>query len=130
MGTGLSLTLSETPKTGFLALRPKCMLTHTTFTKSILGLPGKEGLPGLNGTDGPHGAVGLPGLPGMKGDQGRVKSGNFGHQVYSDILLQTVKIPMRWLLMSRLIRIFIVCSCNLFFIPIIEYETNKITVRI
>ena len=130
VGTGLSLALSETPKTGLFASRPKCMLTHTTFTKSILGLPGKEGLPGLNGTDGPHGAVGLPGLPGMKGDQGRVKSGNFGHQVNSDILLQTVKIPMRRLLMSRLIRIFIVCSCILFFITKIEYETNKITVRI
>ena len=64
------------------------MLTHTTCTLSISGLPGKEGLPGLNGTDGPHGAVGLPGLPGMKGDQGRVKSGNFGHQVNWDIHLQ------------------------------------------
>ena len=72
-------------------------------------MPGKEGLPGLNGTDGPHGAVGLPGLPGMKGDQGRVKLGNFGHQVNSYMHLQTVKILMTRLLMSRLIRIFTGC---------------------
>ena len=39
----------------------------------------------------------------------RVKTGNFGHQVNSDIHLQTVKILMRRLLMSRLIRIFTVC---------------------
>ena len=39
----------------------------------------------------------------------RVKSGNFGHQVNSDIHLQTVKNQMRRLLMSRLIRIFTVC---------------------
>ena len=96
------------------------MLTHTTCTHSTSGLPGKEGLPGLNGTDGPPGAVGLPGLPGMKGDQGRVKSGNFGHQINSDIHLQTVKILMRRLLMSRLIRIFTVCWFNLFFITIIR----------
>ena len=36
----------------------------------------------------------------------RVKSGNFGHQVYSDIHLQ---------IMSRLIRIFTVCLVNLLF---------------
>ena len=36
----------------------------------------------------------------------RVKSGNFGHQVNSDMHLQTVEIKMRRLLMSRLIRIF------------------------
>ena len=35
-----------------------------------------------------------------------VKSGNFGHQVNSDLHLQTVEIQMRWLLMSSLIRIF------------------------
>ena len=46
---------------------------------------------------------------------GRVKSGNFGHQVNSDIRLQTVEIQMRRLLMSRLIRIFTVCLVNLFF---------------
>ena len=40
----------------------------------------------------------------------RVKSGNFGHQVNSDIRLQTVEIQM-----SRLIRIFTVCLDNLFF---------------
>ena len=34
----------------------------------------------------------------------RVKSGNFGHQVNSDIHLQTVEVQMR-----RLIRIFTVC---------------------
>ena len=39
----------------------------------------------------------------------RVTSSNFGHQVNSDIPLQTVEIQMRRLLMSRLIRIFIVC---------------------
>ena len=44
-----------------------------------------------------------------------VKSGNFGHQVNSDIHLQTVEIQMRRLLMSRLIRIFTVCLVNLFF---------------
>ena len=42
----------------------------------------------------------------------RVKSGNFGHQVNSDIYLQTVEIQMRRLLMSRLIRIFTVCLVN------------------
>ena len=42
----------------------------------------------------------------------RVKSGNFGHQVNSDIHLQTVEIQMRRLLMSRLIRIFTVCLVN------------------
>ena len=47
--------------------------------------------------------------------QGRIKSGNFGHQVNSDILLQTVEIQMRRLLMSRLIRIFTVCLVHLFF---------------
>ena len=46
----------------------------------------------------------------------RVKSGNFGHQVNSDIRLQTVEIQMR----PRLIRIFAVCLVNLVFIPIIK----------
>ena len=50
----------------------------------------------------------------------RVKSGNLGHQVNSDIHLQTVEIHMRHLLMSCLIRIFTVCLVNLFFIPIIK----------
>ena len=45
----------------------------------------------------------------------RVKAGNFGHQVNLDIHLQTVEIQMRWLLMSRLIRIFTVCLVNLLF---------------
>ena len=39
----------------------------------------------------------------------RVKSDNFGQRVNSDIHMQTVKIQMRRLLMSRLIRIFTVC---------------------
>ena len=46
---------------------------------------------------------------------GRVKSGNFGHQVNSDICFQTVEIQMRRLLTSRLIRIFTVCLVNSFF---------------
>ena len=46
---------------------------------------------------------------------GRVKSGNFGHQVNSDIRLQTVEIQMRRLLLSRLIGIFTVCLVNLFY---------------
>ena len=46
----------------------------------------------------------------------RVKSGNFVHQVNSDIHLQTVEIQMRRLL----IRIFTVCLVNLSFIPIFE----------
>ena len=45
----------------------------------------------------------------------RVKSGNFGHQVNSDILLQSVGLQMRRLLMSRLIRIFTGCLVNLMF---------------
>ena len=49
----------------------------------------------------------------------RVKSGNFRQRVNSDIHLQTVKIQMRPLLMSSLIRIFSVCLVNLFFTPII-----------
>ena len=44
----------------------------------------------------------------------RVKSGNFRHQVNSDIHLQTVEIQMRGLLMSRLIRIYTVCLGTLF----------------
>ena len=47
--------------------------------------------------------------------ENRVKSGNFGHQVNSDIRLQTIEIQMRRLLMSRLIRIFTVCLVNLCF---------------
>ena len=50
----------------------------------------------------------------------RVKSGNFRQRVNSDTHLQTVEIQMRWLIMSRLIRIFTVCLVNLFFIPIIQ----------
>ena len=45
----------------------------------------------------------------------RIKSDNFGHQVNSDIYLQTVEIQMRRLLMSRLIRIFTACLVNFFF---------------
>ena len=50
----------------------------------------------------------------------KIKSGNFGQRVNSDIHLQTVKIQMRRLLMSRLIRIFTFCIVNLIFIPIIQ----------
>ena len=50
----------------------------------------------------------------------RVKSGNFGQRVNSDICLQTVNIQMRRLIKSRLIRIFTVCLVNLIFIPIIQ----------
>ena len=39
----------------------------------------------------------------------RVKSDNFGQWVNLDIHMQTVKVQMRQLLMSRLIRIFTVC---------------------
>ena len=55
----------------------------------------------------------------------RVKSGNFGHQVNSDMHLQTVKIQMRRLLMSRLIRIFTFCLVSLFFIPIIKIYNKQ-----
>ena len=44
---------------------------------------------------------------------GRVKLGNFGHQINSDIHLQTLEIQMKQLLMSRLFRIFTVCFVNL-----------------
>ena len=82
----------------------------------------------------------------------RVKSGNFGHQVNSDIHLQTVEIQMRRLikvevqmrrlikveiqmrrlliLMSRLIRISTVCLVSLLIITIINILTNKVAVRI
>ena len=56
---------------------------------------------------------------------GRVKSGNYEHQVNSDKHLQTVEIQMRRLLMSRLIRIFTVCLVNLFFIPIIKIGNKQ-----
>ena len=42
----------------------------------------------------------------------RVKSGNLGHQINSDIHLRTVEIQMRRLLMSRFIKIFTVCLVN------------------
>ena len=45
----------------------------------------------------------------------RVKSGNFRQRVNSDIHLQTVKIQMRRLIKSRLIRIFAVCLVNFLF---------------
>ena len=51
----------------------------------------------------------------------RVKSGNFGHRVNSDIHLQTVEIQIRRLLMSCLIWIFTVCLVNLVF-----YSNNYI----
>ena len=46
-----------------------------------------------------------------------LKSGNFGHQVNSDIHLQTVEIQMRRILMSCLVRIFTILV-SLFFVPI------------
>ena len=55
----------------------------------------------------------------------RVKSGNFGHRVNSEIHLQTVEIQIRRLLMSRLIRIFTVCFLYLFFIPIIKIRNKQ-----
>ena len=54
----------------------------------------------------------------------RVKSGYFGHQVNSDIHLQTVEIQTRQLLMSRLIRIFTVCLVNYFF-PMIKIGNKQ-----
>ena len=56
----------------------------------------------------------------LSGKKNRVKSGNFGHQVNSDIHWQTVEIQMRRLPMSRLIRVFSVCLVNLFLILIIK----------
>ena len=45
-----------------------------------------------------------------------VKSDSFGHQSNLDIHLHTVEIHMIRLLLSRLIRMFTVCSVDLFFI--------------
>ena len=59
-----------------------------------------------------------------------MKSGKFGHEVNSDTRLQTVKIQMRRLLMSRLIRSFTVCLVNLFLFKLLNYETNKVAFRI
>ena len=50
----------------------------------------------------------------------RVKSGYFGQQINSDIRLQTVKIQMKRLVKSRLIRIFAFCLVNLIVIPMIQ----------
>ena len=55
-----------------------------------------------------------------------VKSGNFGHQVNSDMHLQTVEIQMRRLLMSRHIRIVTFCLVSLFFIPIIKIYYKQV----
>ena len=55
----------------------------------------------------------------------RVKSGNFGQRVNSDIRLQTVNIKIRRLIKSRLIRIFTVCLVNLNFIPIIQKQKKQ-----
>ena len=49
-----------------------------------------------------------------------VKLGNFGHQINSDIHLQTVEIQM-----SRLIRIFTVCLLIYFFIQIIKTRNEQ-----
>ena len=56
----------------------------------------------------------------------RVKSGYFGHQVNSDIYLQTVEIQIRRLLLGRLI----ICLVNYFLFQLLRYETNKVAVRI
>ena len=56
----------------------------------------------------------------------RVKSGNFGQQVNSDIPLQTVEIQMRRLLMSRLIWISTVCLVY-FSIPIIKIWNKQVS---
>ena len=50
----------------------------------------------------------------------RIKSGNLGHQVNSDMHLQTVEIQMR-----RLIKIFTVCLVSLFCIPIIKIYNKQ-----
>ena len=55
----------------------------------------------------------------------RVKSGNFGQRVNSDIRLQTVKIQMRRLIKSHLIRIFAICLVNLIFVPLIKKKKKK-----
>ena len=52
-----------------------------------------------------------------------VKSGNFGHQVNSDMRLQTVEIQV-WAVTSGF------SLFAYFFIPVINNETNKVTVRI
>ena len=58
-----------------------------------------------------------------------VKSGDLGHQVSLDVRLQTVAIQMRWLYMSRLIRIFTVCLVNDYLFQSLKDETNKVAVR-
>ena len=61
----------------------------------------------------------------------RVKSGNFVHQVNSDIHLQTVEIQIGRLLMSRFIRIFTVCLVTLIVLfQNLKNGTNKVAVRI
>ena len=57
--------------------------------------------------------------------QTRVKSGNFGHQVNSDMHLQTDEILMRGLLMRRLIKSFTVCLVILYFIPITKIYNKQ-----
>ena len=49
-----------------------------------------------------------------------VKSGNFGHQINSDIHLQTVEIQMRRLHMGRLISFSLFVQLIYFYIPIIK----------
>ena len=60
-----------------------------------------------------------------KKSSSRIMSGNFGHQVNSDIHLQIVEIQMRRLLMSHLIRTFTVCLVNSFFISIIKISNKQ-----
>ena len=54
-----------------------------------------------------------------------VNSLNFGHKVNSDTHLQTVEIQIRWLLMSRLIRIFNVCLVDYFVFNSNNYNMNQ-----
>ena len=60
----------------------------------------------------------------------RIKSGNFGQQVNSDIHLQKVEIQMRRLLMSRLIKIFMFAHLIYFSLQFFKYEINKVADRI
>ena len=61
----------------------------------------------------------------------RVKLGNLEQRVNSEKPLQTVKIQIRRLIMSHLIRIFTVCPVNFVLISKqLTYNGNKVTVRI
>ena len=110
------LCKSECRSLKFRCNSGKHFSAESRSAKCILKLQNKQKVQAQVGIDHYmlHSGNGVP--PGCY----RVKSGNFGHQVNSNIHLQTVEIQMRRLLMSRLIRIFTVCLVNLFFIPIIK----------